>query len=165
MSRAFVKESDGDQADERLPERPQSLHTNYVTPSGLQQLLKRREVLNAQKAKLTEQEDLASKQQLKAIERDLRYYEERLRRAVPVDPGARPDDKVHFGARVEVEDEEGHKQVFVIVGEDEADAAQGKISWISPLARALLDAEVGDVVIWQRPVGDKALEVISIGKG
>lgn len=163
MSRAFVKEMD-DQADAGLPERPQSPHTNYVTPRGLSLLEQRVRELSTQRGELAGKEDLQSQQQIKNLERDLHYYSERVNRAVLVRPESQPDDKVHFGACVEVEDSEGERMSFSIVGEDEADAAEGRISWVSPLARALLNAGVGDVVNWKRPAGDKDLEIIAIGK-
>jgi transcription elongation factor GreB len=165
MSRAFVKELDGNRADNDLPERPQSPHTNYVTPKGLEQLQERVRELSALRNSLLGQEDLGSQQQLKYVTRDLHFYTERIKRAVVVRPETQPDDRVHFGATVEVEDSEGQRLTFSLVGEDEADAAQGRISWVSPLAKALLNARVGDVVTWKRPAGDKELEVIAIGKG
>jgi transcription elongation factor GreB len=161
MSRAFVKEFD-EPADDHLPERPQSPHINYVTPNGLAQLQKRLRELNALRNDLIDKEDLGSQQQLKHVERDLHYYTERVGRAVLVEPDTQSDDKVHFGAAVEVEDASGERLNFTIVGEDEADAAQGKISWVSPLARALLNSQVGDIVTWRRPAGDKELEIIAI---
>lgn len=162
MSRAFVKEMD-EQA-ENPPERPQSPHTNYVTPQGFAALEAQVRELSAQRDALAGREDLDSQQQIKNVERDLHYYAERVKRAVLVRPETQPHDKVHFGAAVEVKDEAGERSRFVIVGEDEADAAQGKISWVSPLARALLNAGVGDLVTWHRPVGDKPLEIIAIGQ-
>ncbi|CAL1240454.1 GreA/GreB family elongation factor [Candidatus Methylocalor cossyra] len=164
MSRAFVKETDG-QDDVALPERPQSPHVNYITPAGFERLQAQVRELSALRNSLAEREDLGSRQQLKLVERDLGYYTERLRRAVVVQPEGQPGDRVHFGATVEVEDAEGQRTVFTIVGEDEADAATGRISWVSPLARALLNARVGQTVLWKRPIGDKELEIISIGKG
>jgi transcription elongation GreA/GreB family factor len=163
MSRAFVKELDGQ--EEALPERPQSPHTNYVTPRGLEQLQEQVRELSAMRTALEGRDDLEDQQQRKRVERDLHYYAERVARAVLVRPEAQPDDKVHFGAAVEVEDAEGQRQRFAIVGEDEADAAQGRISWVSPLAKALLNARIGDLVTWRRPLGDKQLEIVAIGKG
>jgi transcription elongation factor GreB len=162
MSRAFVKELD-DQADS-APERPQSPHTNYVTPRGLSQLEERVRELSTLRDSLAGKEDLGSQQQIKNVERDLHYFAERVTRAVLVRPETQPDDKVHFGAAVEVEDAGGERLHFEIVGEDEADAAQGKISWVSPLAKALLNAKVGDLVTWKRPAGDKELEILAIAK-
>ncbi|WP_434149914.1 GreA/GreB family elongation factor [Methylocaldum gracile subsp. desertum] len=165
MSRAFVKEPDGEQLGDDLPERPRSSYTNYVTPQGLAQLQRRVRELSAQKEALIGNDDLGARQQLKQVERDLHYYEERVQSAVVVQPEAQSDDKVRFGSTVEVLDSDGQTLRFTIVGEDEADATHEKISWMSPLARALLEAQVGDVVTWKRPVGDKELEVVAIRRG
>ncbi|MGX2029430.1 GreA/GreB family elongation factor [Methylocaldum gracile] len=165
MSRAFVKEPDGEQLGDDLPERPRSSYTNYVTPQGLAQLQRRVRELSAQKEALIGNDDLGARQQLKQVERDLHYYEERVQSAVVVQPEAQSDDKVRFGSTVDVLDSDGQTLRFTIVGEDEADASHEKISWMSPLARALLEAQVGDVVTWKRPVGDKELEVVAIRKG
>jgi transcription elongation GreA/GreB family factor len=165
MSRAFVKEPDGEQIGDDLPERPRSSYTNYVTPQGLAQLQRRVRELSAQRDALIGNEDLGAKQQLKQVERDLHYYEERVQSAVVVPPDAQSDDKVRFGSTVEVLDSDGQTLRFTIVGEDEADASHEKISWMSPLARALLEAQVGDVVTWKRPMGDMELEVMAIRKG
>ena len=164
MSRAFIKEQDGDQADHDPPERPQSSHTNYVTPHGLKQLQQRVQELIALRDSLTRKQDLGDQQRLQYVKRDLRYYEERIKRAVAVRPEEQPDDRVHFGASVEVEDMEGKRFRYLIVGEDEADPDLGKISWVSPLARALLGAGIGDIVKWRRPAGDKELKITSISK-
>jgi transcription elongation GreA/GreB family factor len=96
------------------------------------------------------------------VERDLRYFQDRLESAILVNPDIQPADRVHFGATVHVVDEQENRHVFQIVGEDEADVAHGKISWFSPLSKALLDARVGDVVTWRRPAGDMELEVVAI---
>jgi transcription elongation factor GreB len=165
MSRAFVKEPDGEPIGDGLPERPRSSYTNYVTPQGLAQLQLRVRELSSQREALEGNDDLGARQQLKQVERDLHYYEERVQSAVVVKPDAQVDDKVRFGSTVEVVDSDGQSLRFTIVGEDEADASHEKISWISPLARALLEAQVGDVVTWKRPVGDKELEVVAIRKG
>lgn len=161
MSRAFVKELD-DQAESALPERPQSLHTNYITPEGFLNLQEQVRNYSQQHKELASKDDLAGIQQLRQIERDLHYYQERVRRAVVVNSDGQPQDKVHFGSIVEVEDETGQRNQLTIVGEDESNAAAGKISWVSPLASALLDCEVGETVIWRRPAGDKQLIIIAI---
>lgn len=165
MNRAFVKDPDDTGRPEVLPDRPQSPHTNYVTPAGLRQLQDLQAELAVRQARLLEAGKLANPQELALVQRDLRFYEERVARAVLVDPTGRPTDRVLFGATVEVADEAGHLETFTIVGEDEADAAQGKISWVSPLAEALLNAEVGDEVLWRRPAGKMRLEVLSIRQG
>lgn len=164
MSRAFVKELDDNPAADDMPDRPHSPHMNYVTPHGLAQLQAKIQELSATRDALAGREDLGSHQHIKHLERDLRYYNERVKRAILVRPDTQPDDRAHFGAAVEVEDDDEQRLRFVIVGEDEADAAQGRISWVSPLAKALLNARVGDRVIWRRPAGDKELEIIAIGR-
>lgn len=162
MSRAFVKEPDGDQVIEDIPERVHSPHVNYVTPAGLRQLHERVSGLRERRKAMAGSTSADGQKQLRYIDRDLRYYEERIRRAVPIDPAGQPADEVHFGSVVEVETPEGRRLTFAIVGEDEADAAQGKISWVSPLARALTDARVGDAVAWKRPAGEMELTIVAI---
>jgi transcription elongation GreA/GreB family factor len=162
MSRAFVKEPDGDRAIEELPERVHSPHVNYVTPAGLRQLQGRVGELLARRERLAGAVSAENKKRLLPIDRDLRYYEERIRRAVLIDPADQPKDEVRFGAVVDVETPEGRRMTFALVGEDEADAAQGKISWFSPLALALAEARVGDAVVWKRPAGEVELTVVAI---
>lgn len=164
MSRAFIKETDFEDADNAAAARQHSPHMNYVTPRGFQQLQQRVKQLMERKSELARSTALAEQQQLKPLERELRYYEERVERAVLITPDNQPDDRVHFGATVEVRDSDGQTAQYTLVGEDEADATQGLISWVSPLAVALMDAEVGDVVQWKRPLGDKELEVIALRK-
>ncbi len=161
MSRAFVKELD-DQDDNAVPVRPQSSHVNYVTPRGLRLLQDKVRALAEARNALMGKEDLSSQQTVRELGRELFYFNERVKRAVLVEPEEQPLDKVHFGAAVEVVDKEGKRVSFVIVGEDEADVAHGRISWVSPLANALMNSRVGDVVTWRRPVGDKELEVLGI---
>ena len=160
MSRAFVKEND-DQATE-LPERPQSPHPNLVTPHGLDLLKQQEESLEDQRSRLMADAQLLDKEQLLVVERDLRYVQERIVRAVVVDVQAQPQDSVDFGATVDTVDENDVKRHFQIVGEDEADPNAGKLSWVSPIALALKDAKVGDTVIWKRPAGNLELEVTRI---
>jgi transcription elongation GreA/GreB family factor len=164
MSRAFIKEPNGDQADNDPPERFQSPHINYVTPYGLKQLQQRVQDLIAVRDSLTRKQDLGVQQQLKRVKRDLHYYTERIKHAVLVRPDEQPRERVHFGAEVEVEDLEGKHFHYLIVGEDEADPVLAKISWVSPLAQALLGARIGDAVRWRRPAGDKELKIISLSK-
>lgn len=164
MSRAFVKESDDDLAAGELPERPLSAHANYVTPAGLEQLQsrlkglqERRERLNAEAA-----DDPMGKQKLREVERDLRYFNAQLERAIVVDPTGQPPEEVHFGAVVTITDEYGKAHRFSIVGDDEADVSAGKISWASPLAKAMIGSKAGEVVIWHRPAGDTEVEIAEI---
>ena len=162
MSRAFVKEPDGDQVIDDLPERVHSPHVNYVTPAGLQQLQEQVAGLLARRKNLSGAVSAENKKQRMYIDRDLRYFEERIRRAVLIDPAGQAEDEVHFGAVVDVETPEGGRMTFAVVGEDEADPAQGKISWVSPLARALAEARVGDAVVWKRPAGELELTIVAI---
>lgn len=163
MSRAFVKENDLEHAGTDLPERPQSEHPNYVTPAGLMQLEQQAAQFDSERLRLAPQkDDPVVRQQLAVIERDLRYYQGRLERAILVNPADQQQDVILFGAIVKVEDEEGEPHVFEIVGEDEADIHHNKVSWVSPLARALIGQKVGDSVIWRRPAGDLPLEITAI---
>lgn len=165
MNRAFVKDPDDVGRPETLPERTQSPHTNYVTRSGLRQLQDIVAELAARRDRLLADGRLAIPLDLATVQRDLRYVEERLRRAVPVDPSGKPLDRVRFGVTVDVADEDGVIETYTIVGEDEADPAAGKVSWVSPLAEALLSAEPGEEVVWRRPAGNKRLEIVDIRCG
>jgi transcription elongation GreA/GreB family factor len=163
MSRGFVKEDDLEHAGTDLPERPVSPHPNYVTPAGLKALESNAMVLDKERASLISQKDNESaKQRLAVIDRELRYLSTRLEQAILVEPAKQDKDTILFGAIVEVEDEHGQLLQFHIVGEDEADIAQQKVSYVSPIAKALIGRKVGDVVAWQRPAGILELEVIKI---
>lgn len=163
MSRGFVKEDDLEHAGTDLPERPISAQPNYVTPTGLQQLQQQASQLEAERLQLLpRKEDPLASQRLGMVERDLRYVQARLEGAILVDPAGQPRGNVLFGASVSVEDEEGHSHQFRIVGEDEADITANKVSWTAPLAKALLGHKTGDSVLWRRPAGDLALEIVAI---
>ena len=164
MSRAFTKESDDDLMAGELPERPLSAHANYVTPHGLEQLQARARELQELHEKLAAQsaDDSAAKHKLREVERDQRYLKAQLERAVVVDPAGQPRDEAHFGATVRMLDADGKEHRFTIVGDDEADVAAGKISWASPLAKAMIGAKVGDTVKWQRPAGETEIEIVEI---
>ncbi|MGF1629969.1 MAG: GreA/GreB family elongation factor [Kiloniellaceae bacterium] len=162
MSRAFVKEDDAGTPEAQV-NLPVSEHPNFVTPAGLQMLRDKTKEYEAERAALKEHGDeLAAQSHLPRVEQELRYWEERLRTAILVDLARQPRDKVAFGAVVAVADEDGKRRDYAIVGEDEADPQNGKVSYVSPLARALDGAEVGEVIIWKRPAGDQELEVVAI---
>jgi transcription elongation factor GreB len=110
-------------------------------------------------------EYIYGKKRLREIDRRMRYLTKRLESAVLVDPKTRESDKAFFGATVEVEDEEGARTVYQIVGEDESDGKTGRISWRSPVGRALLGKSAGDVIVVRRPAGEIELELISIRYG
>lgn len=161
MSRALVKQSDDDQLDDELPERLQSAHPNYVTPAGLRRLHVRLKELGEKRARLQSTSDrLTEKNRLRHIGRELRHVEQSLKRAILVDPASQPRSDIRFGAEIEVLDEQGERHRFRIVGEDEACAPKGYISWVSPLARALLGKRIGDSVVWEHPAGNMELEVV-----
>lgn len=164
MSRAFVKESDDDLAAGELPERPLPAHANYVTPQGLEQLQARVRELQEQHEQLAlrARDDSQAKQKLREVERDQRYFNAQLEHAIVVDPAGQPRDGVHFGTLVTIVDEDRKAHCFSIVGDDEADVAAGKISWDSPLAKAMIGSKVGDVVKWRRPAGDTEVEIAEI---
>jgi transcription elongation factor GreB len=163
MSRGFVKEDDLEHAGTDLPERLVSQHANYVTTAGLAALEKEIQQLDDQRLALTQQKDdpIAS-QKLAKIDRDIRYIANRLKSAILVNHTNQPTDSVLFGATVTAEDDVGDRHTFTIVGEDEADIAQHKVSWVSPLAKALIGHKVGETVSWQRPAGNLNLEIIEI---
>ncbi|MEK6592503.1 MAG: GreA/GreB family elongation factor [Pseudomonadota bacterium] len=164
MSRAFVKESDDDLTAGELPERPVSAHANYVTPQGLEQLQARVRELQEQHEQLAPRvaEDSIAKQKQREVERDMRYFIAQLDRAIVVEPAGQPRGEVRFSATVNIIDEEGMTHRFSLVGEDEADVSAGKISWASPLAKAMIGSKVGDRVIWRRPAGDVEVEIAEI---
>jgi len=139
MSRAFVKEQE---SFEELPDRLISEHPNLVTRSGLAQI--EAEVARFDAAHAAAQAE-GDREAMAATARDLRYWSTRLATAELV-PDPANATHVQFGATVTIEREDGRRQIYRIVGEDEADPAQGSISYVSPLARALAGKSVGDTV-------------------
>jgi len=162
MSRAFTKESTDDLLAGELPERPVPAHVNYVTPQGLAQLHEKVHALQAERDRLAAQDDPMARTRLLEVKRDLRYFQGRLERAIVVDPAEQPKDEVRFGAEVEIEDENGARSTYRIVGEDEADVTAGRISWASPLGKALIGLRVGDSFSWQRAGTTQELTVVAI---
>lgn len=160
MSRAFVKEGTGEL--EPLPDLPISPHPNFVTPRGLADLKARLAARQGELAGLRARAERLDRLPEAAAERDIRYLEARLRSAILVEAATRHSSEVQFGCRVAVE-VDGVAATFEIVGEDEADASLGRIAPHSPLARALMGAEPGDVVVWRRPSGAAEVEVLEIG--
>jgi transcription elongation GreA/GreB family factor len=143
MSRAFTRESDDDPGT--LPERSVSPHPNLVTPGGRAAIDARVRSLESERAAARVAGDAAQRAR---IERDLRYFTQRLASARVIAPVDAPD-RVRFGVRVTLRSAAGAEQSFRLVGEDEADAAQGLLSWVSPLAQSLLGHEPGDTVHFQ----------------
>lgn len=141
MSRAFVKEPDGNEVFDDLPDRIVSPHRNFVTPSGLAAMDAELARLHAALATAKATGDKAAGA---TLSRDLRYWTARRASAEPVEPPTGSD--VRFGSYVEIERPDGRRQIFQITGEDEADPTAGKLSYVAPLARALIGREEGDEV-------------------
>ncbi len=151
---------------------------NYITPGGhariraeLEQLLRveRPQVVSvvqwaASNGDRSENADyIYGKRRLREIDRRIRFLTRRLDLAEIVDPARRaPSKQVFFGATVTICDEQGLENTYQIVGVDETDFACGRISWVSPLARALLKAREGDSVRFQSPAGWREVEVVSV---
>ena len=153
MSKAFTRESDEDGATE-LPEREVSSFPNLVTREGLAAIEAEIERHSADHAAALGAGD---KERGARAARELRYWTQR-RVSAQVTPPPSDTDEVRFGSRVTIAREDGRKQTWRIVGEDEADPGQGTLSHASPLARALMGREVGDVV----EAGPAEAEIISI---
>jgi transcription elongation GreA/GreB family factor len=159
MSVAFTKEESAETASETLlPDRPISPHPNLVTETGLKAL--QVQLDEARKAYETAQtiEDVNERRRQSASPlRDARYLAERVRTAQVV-PAPSSSDAVAFGCTVTFSRGDGRVQTYRIVGEDEAEPKGGSVSFVSPVARALMGKVVGDVV----SVGDQELEVVAI---
>jgi transcription elongation factor GreB len=182
MSKAFTKEDsgadDGGADDEALegPAIPKG-SKNYITPLGAERLrAELHDLLHVKRPELVKTVQWAAgngdrsengdyiygKRKLREYDRRIRFLTKRLEMAEvvdPVDPKRQGRDRVLFGATVTVVDEAGKSRVYRIVGIDEVDAQAGKVSWLSPVAKALLNARVGDVVTLRTPRGDEELEV------
>ncbi len=178
MSKAFIKESDAD--DEEIvadPQLPPGAN-NYMTPRGYA-LLKAEfdHLLKIERPQMVETVSWAAsngdrsengdyiygKKRLREIDRRLRYLTKRLDDPIVVDPVTQQGlEQVFFGATVTVGEEDGSEHIYQIVGLDEADPAAGRISWVSPLARALVKARGGDVVRLQSPSGLREIDVLEV---
>jgi len=159
MSVAFTREESAETAAAvELPDRPISPHPNLVTQSGLKALDAAMAAARAAYHAGQQIEDLSERRRaVAAASRDVRYFAERVRSAqLMPDPVER--DTVAFGSRVTFVRDDGRPQTFRIVGEDEADPRAGSISYVSPVARALIGATVGDRVV----VGDHEIEVLGV---
>jgi transcription elongation GreA/GreB family factor len=158
MSVAFTKEEDSEAAAANLPDRPISPHPNLVTASGL--ALIEAALAQAQAAYGAAQaggEINTDRTAMARATRDLRYWSARRATAQLIEPTGAADE-VMFGRRVTLDREDGRRQVFRIVGEDEADPAKGAISYLSPIARGVLGKSVGDVV----EVGGTEVEIVAV---
>jgi transcription elongation GreA/GreB family factor len=158
MSVAFTREEDYEAQAADLPDRPLSPHPNLVTPSGLAQIEAELAAARAAYSAAQAQGDVsADRTAMARATRDLRYWSARRASAQLVEPADDPDT-VQFGRTVEIEREDGRRQAFRIVGEDEADPAKGSVSYVSPLARALMGRQVGDTAT----VAGAEVEIIAV---
>ena len=158
MAVAFTREEDYEARAADLPDRPISPHPNLVTAGGLAAI--EAELAAARAAYAAAQSDGAisiDRTAMARATRDLRYWSARRASAQLTQPEGLAET-VQFGRTVEIEREDGRRQTFRIVGEDEADPARGKISYVSPVARALMGCRVGDVVT----AGNLEVELVAI---
>jgi len=179
MNKAFTKESDQDDEEERDPGPDLPLGTkNYITPAGFKRLKEEAlRLLDSERPELvkviqwaasngdrSENADyIYGKRRLREIDRRIRFLTKRLDNAEVVDPAAREHtDQIFFGATVTVASAAGEEQTYSIVGIDEANVSRGRISWVSPLARTLLKAREGDQVTLHAPGGDEVLDVVHV---
>ena len=182
MSKAFTKETDQDDGDDLETTSPLPTGTrNYMTPGGFARMKAELEALvQTERPQLvavvswaagngdrSENGDyIYGKKRLREIDRRIRFLIRRLDAAEVVDPCARRDDEsadqVFFGATVRVRDARGAERTISIVGVDEIDTDRGYVSWISPIARALIKAREGDSVVLRTPNGTEELEVLSV---
>jgi transcription elongation factor GreB len=176
VSKAFVREDDDGEED--APEPARRSDKNYITPAGFARLsAEYQALLHQERPQVVERVSWAAsngdrsengdylygKKRLREIDRRLRFLAKRMEAAEIVDPASRAGaQQVFFGATVALEDETGQQRTIRIVGEDEVNVTQGDISWVSPLAKALLRARVGDVVKVNLPRGLSEIEVLDI---
>ncbi len=181
MSKAFVKESDDDEDDDDLGPEAVSLPAgtkNYMTKQGYQRLrAELTHLMNEERPSVVQVVSWAAsngdrsengdylygKKRLREIDRRMRFLTKRLEKAEVVDPSQQPNkDQIFFGATVVYSDKAGEEFRVTIVGVDEAEPLQGCISWISPVARALLKAREGDTVTLRTPAGVDELDVLEV---
>lgn len=178
MSKAFVKEDEHESADPApAPQVPQPVGKNYITPAGharleaeLKQLaeVERPAVVHtvawaASNGDRSENADyIYGKRRLREIDRRIRFLNKRLEIAEIIDPARPGVEQVFFGATVTYCDSKGGERTISIVGQDEVDPPRNRISWISPVARALTKAREGDVVTLRTPAGIDELEILAL---
>jgi transcription elongation factor GreB len=178
MSKAFTKETDDDDDDLEPAQQIPHGQKNYITPAGYQRIKDELDLLwkverpalvqtitwAASNGDRSENGDyIYGKKRLREIDRRIRFLAKRMDNAVIVDPALRGEcDQVFFGATVTVSNPKGVETTYSIVGVDEAEPARGLVSWVSPLARALLKARAGDAVKLLVPGGVEQLEVVEV---
>ena len=164
MSRGFVKEDD----QEEVPIVPQRAYlpegvTNFVTPAGMNQLLAEKQMLEDERSSLNNTSENEKRIELNFINAKLQLLNNRIAEARVVDLKAQPKNEIRFGATITLKTE-GTKniQTFQIVGVDEADISKGKISFISPIARVLINKKTGDKVTLKQAGRDIVFEITGI---
>ena len=177
MSKAFTRESDDEEILAPEPEPAPSPAKNYISPAGYARLkaelnqlveLERPEVVRtvswaAKNGDRSENGDyLYGKKRLREIDRRVRFLIKRLEAAAVVDAAGRDSDQVFFGSSVRIRTKSGQERTLTIVGIDETDAAKNRVSWISPVARALIKAREGDKVLLKTPGGIEELEILEV---
>jgi len=164
MSRGFIKEDD----QEEVPIVPQRAYlpegvTNFVTRTGMDQLLAEKQMLIHEKDNLSSTDENEKRIALNYINARLQLLNNRIAEARIVDMKEQPQNEIRFGAIVTLKTEvSGNIQIFKIVGVDEADIAKSKISFISPLAKALINKKVGDKITLKRDREDMVFEIMDI---
>ena len=162
MSRGFVKEDDQEEVP-MVPQRaflPEGV-TNFVTPSGMDQLLEERNMLTGERDKLSIANENEKRIAVNFINAKLQLLNNRIASARVVNPGEQPKDEIRFSASVSLKTTSGI-QSFRIVGVDEADISKGRISFLSPLARLLINKKVGDKVVLKQSGKDIVFEISGI---
>jgi transcription elongation factor GreB len=181
MSKAFTKEDDSPPEDDLEIEDGPALPAgakNYITPAGLKRLEdERKQLVRIERPKVVETVAWAAgngdrsengdyiygKKRLREIDRRLRFLTKRIEIAQPVDPAAQKNrEQVFFGASVTYAHADGKQHTITIVGIDETDADNGRVSWIAPISRALLKARIGDTVELRTPGGAEKIEIVDI---
>lgn len=177
MSKAFTREIDADDEDIALPPLPAG-SKNYITPQGYAVLRAELfELIDNERPRIVEivhwaasngdrsenGDYLYGKKRLREIDRRIRFLTQRLEMAEVTDPSVHQgSDQVFFGATVTYVDETDVSRTVTILGIDEADSLKGQVTWVSPIARALLKSRVGDVVKLITPVGVQDVEVLDV---
>ncbi|MFZ6051405.1 GreA/GreB family elongation factor [Halocola ammonii] len=164
MSRAFVKEDDSGEPP-IIPNRaalPPGV-TNYVTPTGLQELKKEREELDKERGQLSAKDDGESRRELQIVNGKLEQLNARISSARVIQPSEQPRDEVRFGATVKLENtENGDERIFKIVGVDEANVKEGKIAFVAPIAKVLNGKNEGDIVTFRFGGDEEKLKITEI---
>ena len=177
MSKAFVRDSEPEEPDVPDTERALPSGRNYLSPAGYGRLkAELKELVEVERPKVVQVVSWAAsngdrsengdyiygKKRLREIDRRVRFLIKRLEGADVVESAGRESDQVFFGATVTVSSEAGGERSFTIVGIDEADPARGRVSWVSPIARALFKARRGDLVTLRSPGGTETLEILDV---